>query len=677
MVNLGIVKPGSTILIPFHTFDSNDPSASVTMTGLALADIGIYKGTSMTERASTTGVVLLDTDGIDIDSTTGIHGLSIDLSSNATADFYNVGSNYYVTIASITVDAATVNFVAATFTIGYPGAIQETNIATLASQTSFTLDEGSADDDAYNGCPVYVHDIASDIQVAFGYVSDYTGSTKTVTLAADPGIFTMAAGDNISFFPPSNVQAVAGTTQTAGDLAALVTTVDTVVDGIQTDLSNGTDGLGAIKTDTAAILVDTGTTLQAELDAIQAAVITNAAGVDIAADIIAVKAETALIVADTNELQTDNVPGLIATAQADLDIITGADGANLLSGTQASIDAIEVDTSTTLQAELDAIQAAVITNAAGVDIAADIIAVKAETASILTDTGTTLDTKINDLQGATFSSATDSNEAIRNRGDAAWTTGAGGSPPTTLQTTTIATLASQVSFTLTAGSSDDGAYIGCLAIIEDVSTAVQKAIGVISAYTGATKTVTLREDPAIFIMAATDNIDIVAISPDILNILADTATIGTPVGADISADIAAVKAETTLIVADTNELQGDWTNGGRLDLIIDAIAADTNELQTDDVPGLIAALENIAASDVLTQVNAALDTAIAELGVAAPTATPTIRTGLMLLYMALRDKVVVQTSGIDALEIHNDAGTKIASKLITDDGADYTEAKMS
>lgn len=29
------------------------------------------------------------------------------------------------------------------------------------------------------------------------------------------------------------------------------------------------------------------------------------------------------------------------------------------------------------------------------------------------------------------------------------------------------------------------------------------------------------------------------------------------------------------IIADTNELQGDWTNGGRLDLIVDAILADT------------------------------------------------------------------------------------------------------
>jgi hypothetical protein len=43
-------------------------------------------------------------------------------------------------------------------------------------------------------------------------------------------------------------------------------------------------------------------------------------------------------------MQTDDVPGLIATAQADLDIITGASGVVLLTATQASIDAIEADT---------------------------------------------------------------------------------------------------------------------------------------------------------------------------------------------------------------------------------------------------------------------------------------------------------------------------------------------
>src|SRR3990167_6219454 len=68
---------------------------------------------------------------------------------------------------------------------------------------------------------------------------------------------------------------------------------------------NGTSQTACdVTADTAAILVDTSTTLETDLDAIIAAVITNAAGVDIAADIIAVKADTAAVLADTG---TDGV----------------------------------------------------------------------------------------------------------------------------------------------------------------------------------------------------------------------------------------------------------------------------------------------------------------------------------------------------------------------------------
>ena len=72
-----------------------------------------------------------------------------------------------------------------------------------------------------------------------------------------------------------------------------------------------------------------------------------------------------------------------------------------------------------------------------------------------------------------------------------------------------------------------------------------------------------------------------------------------------------------------------------------------------------------------------VDTPIAELGVGAPAITPSTRTGLMLLYMALRNKLDVPTSGVDALEIHNAAGTLITSKLLTDVGGDYSEAGMT
>jgi hypothetical protein len=96
----------------------------------------------------------------------------------------------------------------------------------------------------------------------------------------------------------------------------------------------------------------------------------------------------------------------------------------------------------------------------------------------------------------------------------------------------------------------------------------------------------------------------------------------------------------------------------------------------DAVLAAIAALNNLSAASVLTQVNSALDTAISELGVAAPTATPTLRTGLMLLYMALRNKVDVDKTALTK-EVHNNAGTVVTTKTLSDDGTTYSETKMA
>jgi hypothetical protein len=53
-----------------------------------------------------------------------------------------------------------------------------------------------------------------------------------------------------------------------------------------------------------------------------------------------------------------------------------------------------------------------------------------------------------------------------------------------------------------------------------------------------------------------------------------------------------IKTETALVVADTNELQTDWTNGGRLDLLLDQVITD------------IAALNNLSTGDIDTQLAA-------------------------------------------------------------------------
>lgn len=105
-----------TLPILFDTY-SGSTGASATMTGLAVTDIEIYKDGGTTQRASDAGYTLLDTDGIDIDGITGIHGFSIDLSDNTDAGFYEVGPWYHVVVSTITVDSQTVSFVACAFRI--------------------------------------------------------------------------------------------------------------------------------------------------------------------------------------------------------------------------------------------------------------------------------------------------------------------------------------------------------------------------------------------------------------------------------------------------------------------------------------------------------------------------------------------------------------------------------
>jgi len=110
------VYSGDVLPILFDTFDGGT-GASITLTGLAVTDIEIYKDGSTTQRASDAGYTLLDTDGIDFDGVTGIHGFSIDTGDNSDAGFYAIGSWYHVVVSSVTIDAQTVNFVAAAFRI--------------------------------------------------------------------------------------------------------------------------------------------------------------------------------------------------------------------------------------------------------------------------------------------------------------------------------------------------------------------------------------------------------------------------------------------------------------------------------------------------------------------------------------------------------------------------------
>src|SRR5689334_2112781 len=130
MINLGKIKPGSTIRIPWGSY-TGSTGASSAASNYAAGDILIYKDGSTTERASTSGFTATTT----FDSVTGINLTVIDLSDNTTAGFFAAGSEYFVVVGPVTVDSQTVNFPIARFTIGIEGTILDTTIATLSSQT--------------------------------------------------------------------------------------------------------------------------------------------------------------------------------------------------------------------------------------------------------------------------------------------------------------------------------------------------------------------------------------------------------------------------------------------------------------------------------------------------------------------------------------------------------------
>jgi hypothetical protein len=70
------------------------------------------------------------------------------------------------------------------------------------------------------------------------------------------------------------------------------------------------------------------------------------------------------------------------------------------------------------------------------------------TEAILEDTDTTIPAQLDSMSGETFSALTDSLEAIRNRGDASWTTGAGGDATAANQAILLAKLLAYVQLTL-------------------------------------------------------------------------------------------------------------------------------------------------------------------------------------------------------------------------------------
>jgi hypothetical protein len=102
-------------------------------------------------------------------------------------------------------------------------------------------------------------------------------------------------------------------------------------------------------------------------------------------------------------------------------------------------------------------------------------------------------------------------------------------------------------------------------------------------------------------------------------------------------------ADINAILADTNELQGDWTDGGRLDLLVDSLIS-------------------------------LLDDARNEPGQGAPPVNPDAVTKIDYLYKAWRNRVTVDA---DSVDVYADNGTTVDhTATISDNGTTFDRGEM-
>jgi len=138
-----------TVLIPFNTFSSNDPAASVTITNLVAADLKVHKDGSVTQIVTDGATIAIDFDGI-----TGNHLITIDTSIHAD---YSTGSEYSVRMEGTTVDAGTINAWLGSFSIERAGGVlallKGTNgLANIKGETALIVaDTGELQTDWVNG----------------------------------------------------------------------------------------------------------------------------------------------------------------------------------------------------------------------------------------------------------------------------------------------------------------------------------------------------------------------------------------------------------------------------------------------------------------------------------------------------------------------------------------------
>jgi len=319
----GNVTASDTITIPWDVVSLQSGSVTPTTAG----SIVIYKNNSATQRTSASGV----TDTRTFDSVTGTNLLTIDLSDNADAGFYAAGNNYHVMVSGMVVEGLTMNRWIGSFSI------QNRNDYADVREFGGTAGTFSGGRPEVNTTHIAGSAVStSSAQIGVNVVN--AGGTAWASGSLTSGVFATGA---------ITAAAIAADAIGASELAAdAVTEIAGAVWDIDATAHQTGGTFGQAIGDPGA---DTTTIYQS--------VVTDAAGTNIAADIVAVKAETASIQSDTNDIQT-RLPAALVSGRIDASV--GAMAADTLTATALAASAV-----TEIQSGLSTLDAAGVRTAVG------------------------------------------------------------------------------------------------------------------------------------------------------------------------------------------------------------------------------------------------------------------------------------------------------------------------
>jgi len=565
-----------------------------------------------------------------------------------------------------------------------PNLLLSTTIATYTDDQNFTLTAGPPDDDVLNGHMCKVTDQSTAAQIGTARVSDWDGGGLDIDLETAPG-FTLAAGDIIEIFASPDRISLVDVVTTNSDLISLAS-INAEMDTALSDYDGPTDtemlaAFAALNNITSTeVGVEVQTVIESNhLDHFFAADYNPDSKPGVATALMNEMVESdggvsrftanavelapggagvdSLVIADTTIADATDPNALILTAgPPDDDICNGFSAIITDQSTAAQKAVIEITDWTGSSLTM------VNSTAGFVPANGDGIKILAVPYLTITAINATVDTALTDYDGPTDTEMNAAIDALENVSQAQTYTQVITAlefydPPTrnemdnglaTLNDISVAQVNAEVATALatydpptrTELSTDTTTVTDAIAALNDISTAqVNTEVDTaLSDYDGPTDTEMLAAFASLSDTSASAIADAVWDEAVVDHVGAGSFGLYANLLDDIEAD-------TSATVVDTNELQTDWANAGRLDTILDSLATQATVNTIDGnvdsilvdtgttIPGTLSGLNDLSAA----QVNAEVDTALTDYD--GPTDTE-----MLAAFAALNDVTTAQVN---------------------------------